>query len=140
MVVDDRKLVGVVAESDIVIRAARPDFDIKGPIGKSDCMTRTPTTVTPESLMPEALDKFSTRRFSAIPVINKEGVPVGKLGVRVLLERFVGMFDQEFSGLTGWYDRAIETFDNAPFEDEWTVDGENVYAGIDRWGNQREGG
>jgi CBS domain-containing protein len=80
VVVDDGALVGVISERDLM--RAIPDGSPETPV--SDRMTRSVTTASPRTSVPEALAIMVEGRFRHLPVVE-EGRVLGIVSMRDLM-------------------------------------------------------
>ena len=79
LIMDGERIAGIFTERDIV-RALGEHFDAAGhPI--SHWMTRTPTTITPDASVDEALNMMLAGGFRHLPVVDGDRV-VGMLSMR----------------------------------------------------------
>jgi CBS domain-containing protein len=74
-VVEDGKLVGIVTDRDIVIRAIAEGKDFQTPIGEA--MTTEIFSVKPDDFVFEAIRLMGDRQVRRIPVINEAGELAG---------------------------------------------------------------
>jgi len=74
-VVDDGKLVGIVTDRDIIIRAIAEGRDAETPIG--DAMTAELFTVGPDDFVFEAIRLMGDKQVRRIPVIGAGGELTG---------------------------------------------------------------
>lgn len=81
LVLDDSgNLAGIVSERDVVKALASKAWDIHA-MSAGDIMTRTVTTVTPDSTINEAMELMDRGYFRHLPVLD-QGVLVGIVSVR----------------------------------------------------------
>jgi CBS domain-containing protein len=79
LVLEEESLAGIFTERDIV-RALSQDFDAARH-SISHYMTRTPTTVSPDATLQEALNLMLSGGFRHLPVVDG-GHPIGILSMR----------------------------------------------------------
>jgi CBS domain-containing protein len=79
LVLEGDSLAGIFTERDIV-RALSQDFDAARH-SISHYMTRTPTTVSPDATLQEALNLMLSGGFRHLPVVD-ENRPIGMLSMR----------------------------------------------------------
>ncbi len=81
MLVDEEgRLSGLFTDSDLVkLLESRRDDRIDGPI--SEVMTRSPRTTWPEAPLGDAIDLLSEFRISEVPVIDRDGRPIGLIDI-----------------------------------------------------------
>lgn len=81
MLVDSQgRLSGLFTDSDLArLIERRNDATLDAPI--RDVMVHAPTTVTSGQRMSAALEVLSTRKFSELPVVDRQGRPVGMIDV-----------------------------------------------------------
>jgi arabinose-5-phosphate isomerase len=85
LVVDGKgRLVGIFTDGDLRRRLAAGDDFLDRPV--SAVMTRTPVTVTGETLVAEALRILKERKIDEVPVLDARGRPVGLVDVQDILE------------------------------------------------------
>ena len=70
-VVDDTRLVGIVSDRDLRLRAVSSDPDA---IAVQEVMTTCVLSVTPHTPLDEAIELMSTARCNSLVVIGKDGV------------------------------------------------------------------
>ena len=77
-VVEAGKLVGVISDGDLrrlLERHGKDVFDLTA----SQCMTRQPKTIDPDSFAIAALDIMEQKKITSLPVVNDSGVLLGVL-------------------------------------------------------------
>lgn len=81
MIVDaSDRLVGIFTDSDLArLLEANRDAAIDGPL--ASVMTRSPTTIGAEQLLPAACEILSQRKISELPVVDQDGRPVGLIDI-----------------------------------------------------------
>jgi arabinose-5-phosphate isomerase len=85
-VVDEAgKLIGILTDGDLRRHMSRDliDFNV------ADVMTRTPRTITPETLASEALEHLNSAQITALFVVDDQNRPVGLVHVHDLLRQGV---------------------------------------------------
>lgn len=70
-VVEDGKLVGIVTDRDIVVRAVAGGKDASTPVGEA--MTKEIFSVRPDDFVFEAIRVMGDRQVRRIPVVNDDG-------------------------------------------------------------------
>ncbi len=85
MLVDDvGKLAGIFTDSDLAkMFQSRSEASLDDPIASR--MTTRPTTIASGSLLQEAISLMSQRRISELPVLSREGRPIGLIDVTDLI-------------------------------------------------------
>jgi arabinose-5-phosphate isomerase len=78
------RLVGIFTDGDLRRRIAAGEDFLDRPVGA--VMTRTPVTVTGETLVAEALRVLKERKIDEVPVLDARGRPVGLVDVQDILE------------------------------------------------------
>jgi CBS domain-containing protein len=96
---DERRLVGLFAERDIVLRivGATPTPDPSRPI--SEFMTPDPDALRLDSTLGEALELMERRGYHGVPLVDEEGRVAGHLDSRDVLEYIAEAFPQEILNL-----------------------------------------
>lgn len=80
LVDSEAKLSGIFTDSDLVrLLEQRRDGQLDRPI--HEVMTRSPLTIRPEQSLEDAVTLFSSRKISELPVVDREGTPVGLLDI-----------------------------------------------------------
>lgn len=74
-VVEDGKLVGIVTDRDIVVRAIAEGRDSETPVG--DAMTRQLFTVAPDDFVFEAIRLMGDKQIRRVPVVDANGSLAG---------------------------------------------------------------
>lgn len=93
---DDKKLVGIVTEFDLV-KMLMQSKDIKE-ITAKDIMTSDPVVVTGESSMSEIIDLIETKHLIRLPVV-KDGKLVGIVARRDVILAFLNATEKPPTGL-----------------------------------------
>ena len=95
MLVDaDGKLSGIFTDSDLArLFEDRREGDIDGPIGR--VMTADPLRVETGTLMLDAVALLATRRISELPVVDRDGRPLGLIDVTDVMGMFPERKSQE---------------------------------------------
>lgn len=103
LIVEDKKLVGIVTERDL-INVVSSGKDPRRQLVKTFMTTKLFTT-RPESSISKVLNQMQTKRVRHIPVVNKNGSPVGIVSIRDLMART----QKEMKRLVKIKDRALNT-------------------------------
>ena len=74
-IVENGKLVGIVTDRDIVVRAVAENKDADTPIG--DVMTTEIFSVRPDDFVFEAIRLMGDKQVRRVPIINEAGALVG---------------------------------------------------------------
>ncbi len=78
------KLCGLFTDSDLVRLLEQRCYEaLDQPIG--NLMTKNPTVVTAGTMLRDALELLSSKKFSELPVVDHEGRPVGILDITDLI-------------------------------------------------------
>lgn len=76
----DNRLSGLFTDSDLArLVEQRRDSQLDRPI--SEVMTTNPMTISPTSLLSEAVELLSMKKFSELPVVDPSGKPVGLIDI-----------------------------------------------------------
>jgi len=79
------QLTGIFTDSDLVrLLEKRQDAQLDQPV--FEVMTVNPCTVARDALLPTALEVFSTRKLSELPVIDEVGRPVGMIDITDVID------------------------------------------------------
>ena len=85
MVVDPTgRLVGIVTEKDVVSAVAIGKIGSNLPVARF--MKENPITVTPDTPLDEVLEKMRRFNIRHLPVVDKDGKPIGMVSQRDLLD------------------------------------------------------
>ena len=99
-VVENRRLVGMVTDRDIVIRCIALGMD-PNKAQASECMTKNPVTVTPESDAHEASRLMSEEQIRRLPVVeNGNLVGICALGDLAVVDIHVNEAGDALSGIS----------------------------------------
>lgn len=74
-IVDDGKLLGIVTDRDIVVRAVSEGKSADSPVGET--MTRELFTVGPDDFVFEAVRLMGDKQVRRVPVVNNDGSLAG---------------------------------------------------------------
>jgi arabinose-5-phosphate isomerase len=77
------RLVGVFTDGDLRRLVERNQVDFEARVGR--VMTRNPRTVRPEAMVSDAARVLRSAAIDQVPVVDREGRPVGLLDVQDLL-------------------------------------------------------
>ncbi len=101
LVVEKRKgkqeLAGIFTERDLVNRALETRGWAKAPVKKF--MTPSPETLAPEDPVAYALNKMSVGRFRHVPLLDRDGKPLGIVSIRDLVDFIVELCPEEILNL-----------------------------------------
>ena len=87
-----RKLAGILTERDLLQRVlAKKGY---GRIALEKVMTKAPETLHPKDSLAYALNKMSVGRFRHIPLVDDQGVPVGMLSIRDVIDFVVELIPE----------------------------------------------
>lgn len=94
LVTSGDKLVGIFTERDVLNRLALGERDpAETPLAK--VMRPDPETLTPDDPMVFALNVMSQGRFRHIPLVDRQGSPVGVVSVRDIVRHLVEQFPEK---------------------------------------------
>jgi arabinose-5-phosphate isomerase len=80
----DGRLAGLFTDSDLArLFESRRDDALDAPIER--VMTRDPLVISPEARLVEAIDLLKMRKISELPVVDRDGCPVGMLDITDLI-------------------------------------------------------
>ena len=91
LVVDAGRLVGILTERDLLLKME--SADLSEPV--SGFMTRDPETLEPDDPIVWALNRMSVGGYRHVPLVDREGVPVGILSVKDIVHYIVALFPNE---------------------------------------------
>ena len=87
-----RKLTGILTERDLLQRVlAKKGY---GRLALEKVMTKAPETLHPKDSLAYALNKMSVGRFRHIPLVDDQGVPVGMLSIRDVIDFLVELIPE----------------------------------------------
>lgn len=95
-VIDDRELLGLFTQRDILHRVIGRRRDWGGPISAE--MTTTLKTTTPDSSLADALDAMITWWVRAMPVLDTNNEFVGNLSFSTVVETIAALLAQQLEG------------------------------------------
>ena len=100
-----RKLAGILTERDLLQRVlAKKGY---GRIALEKVMTKAPETLHPKDSLAYALNKMSVGRFRHIPLVDDQGVPVGMLSIRDVIDFVVELIPETVLNLPPEPDLAL---------------------------------
>jgi CBS domain-containing protein len=100
MVVEPRKprrLVGIFTERDYLLRSATHRG--LGRLQLKKVMSPSPESLRPKDSVAYALQKMSVGRFRHVPVVDDQGLPVGMITTRDLVDFLVELCPEEILNL-----------------------------------------
>jgi CBS domain-containing protein len=100
MVVEPRKprrLAGIFTERDFLLRSGT--LRGLGRVQLKKVMTRDPEFLRPEDSVAYALQKMSVGRFRHVPLVDDQGIPVGMITTRDLVDFIVELCPEEILNL-----------------------------------------
>ena len=83
----DGLIAGVFSERDYMLRIYDQDLDLQETT-VSEYMTPEPTTVKPDDTIAYCLSMMSLGGFRHLPVVDQEGMPIGLLSIRDIVDGF----------------------------------------------------
>ncbi|MBI2882725.1 MAG: CBS domain-containing protein [Candidatus Methylomirabilis oxyfera] len=89
LVTEDNRLVGILTERDILKKLVG-QLDLDGPVG--EIMTPDPETVGIDDGIAYALNKMHIGGYRHIPVLDRQGRPVGVVSMRDVVRFIVSLF------------------------------------------------
>ena len=91
LVVDGDDLLGIFTERDVLHKVTGSDLD-PASVKIEELMTPNPTTLRPAHSLAQALNKMTLDGCRHIPLVNREGKPVGVVSVRRIVDFLVDTF------------------------------------------------
>jgi CBS domain-containing protein len=92
------RLVGIFSERDLLNRVFGRAVDLKK-AGVKDFMTPKPETLGPEDRIAWALNRMHIGGYRHVPIIGRDGLPVGVLSVKDIVDYIVELFPAEVLNL-----------------------------------------
>ena len=99
------KLAGIFTERDVIARVFSREGGRNLPV--EAVMTADPETLGPDDGIAFALNKMSVGGYRHIPIVERDGQPIGVLSVRDVVDYLVDLFPQEVLNLPPSPDNAI---------------------------------
>ncbi|HVN64632.1 MAG TPA: CBS domain-containing protein [Candidatus Binataceae bacterium] len=94
LIVEDRRLIGVFTERDVLMKVAGCGIDIeRTPV--TACMTPDPITLPADASVAYALNKMVTEGFRHIPLVDSAGRPTGVVSMRQMIEYLGEIYAKE---------------------------------------------
>jgi len=88
LIVDsENKLVGIVTERDMLYALAKESENLNKPVWR--IMTENPITAKPEEPLVEALKRMRDAAVRHLPIVDREGKPIGIISMRDLVDALV---------------------------------------------------
>src|SRR6185369_6694174 len=92
LVVDGERLVGILTERDLLLKMVE-NADLSEPV--SGFMTRDPETLELDDPIVWALNRMSVGGYRHVPLVDRDGRPVGILSVKDIVHYIVALFPNE---------------------------------------------
>ena len=106
VVCEGDRLAGIVSERDVV-KAISAQGEAALRFTASDVMTKTVTTATPQTTIPEAMEMMDAGYFRHLPVVEN-GRMVGIISVRDVVRALIQMQEQEVDSLKAYVFRGAQ--------------------------------
>ena len=84
LVFKQRKLVGIISQRDLLVRAAGGHKDLSK-VKAEEVMTPNPEVVRPENPIAVVLNKMAMGGFRHVPVMNPDGTPMSIVSIKDVL-------------------------------------------------------
>jgi len=97
LVLQGGKLVGIFTERDVLTRVVFHDQERA--LKVEQVMTRNPETLTAADTIVYALNIMSEGGFRHIPIVNREGKPIGTVAMRHIVDFLVDLFPDDVYNL-----------------------------------------
>jgi CBS domain-containing protein len=95
VLVEERgKLLGIFTERDILTKLVGTGYD-PAKVQVDGVMTRNPETLTPDDPIAFALQRMSVGGFRHLPLVDRDGRPVGILSVKDIVDYLAEHFPRE---------------------------------------------
>ncbi|OGW87142.1 MAG: hypothetical protein A3C35_03120 [Omnitrophica bacterium RIFCSPHIGHO2_02_FULL_46_11] len=107
VVAQNKKVVGIFTETDVVQRILDKNIDWEKPI--SEFMTKDALVLKPTDLVGSAIDLMGEKRFYHIPLVDDQGELVNVLSVRTLIRFLAEFYPQEVYNLPPDPNQVMET-------------------------------
>jgi len=91
LVVEDDQLVGILTERDLLLKVEQAD--LSKPV--AEFMTREPETLQPDDPIVWALNRMSVGGYRHVPLVDRDGRPVGIVSVKDIVHYIVAFFPNE---------------------------------------------
>jgi CBS domain-containing protein len=99
------RLVGIFTENDLIGRAMAGKSWTRAPVKKF--MTASPQVLSPSDPVAYALNAMSVGRFRHVPLVAKDGKPIGVISVRDIVDFIVELCPEEILNLPSSPDLAV---------------------------------
>lgn len=98
LVTDQRRLVGVFTERDVLTKVVMPAVDLdQQQVGA--LMTADPECLSREDELVYALNQMSVGGYRHVPIIDEQGYPIGVVSMRDIVDHLASLFPQEVLNL-----------------------------------------
>lgn len=97
LVVDGKKLVGIMTERDVLLKVVARDVDYDEPVDKF--MTPEPRTLTRENTIGDALNLMNEAGLRNIPILDDKGEAVALFRVRDVIDHLAEAFPEHVLNL-----------------------------------------
>lgn len=98
LVTHEGKLVGILTERDLLMRASLGEFD-PAKTRVDQLMHREPVVLTPDHPIAYAINLMSDGGFRHIPLVDADGRPVGIISIRDIVDYFAWFFREKVLNL-----------------------------------------
>jgi CBS domain-containing protein len=107
VIADNKKVVGIFTENDVVKRLLGKGADLTRPV--AEFMTREVKVLTPQNSVGDAINLMGSHRFYHIPLVNESADLVGVLSVRTLIRFLAAYYPTEIYNLPPKSDQIMRT-------------------------------
>jgi len=112
LIVDGKRLVGIMTERDVLMKVVARDVDYEQPVDRF--MTPDPRTLTPDRTIGEAISLMNDEGFRNIPIIDKKtGEAISLFRVRDVIFHLAEAFPEHVLNLPPQPNQKLKTAEGA---------------------------
>ena len=100
IIVNNRKLSGIVTERDILLKVAGLPIDLQKETVKS-IMTSNPTSLLGSDMIAYVMNNMHVGGYRHVPIVDEHNVPISMISIKDVMSFILEYFPEEIQNITG---------------------------------------